>query len=97
MQNICEERGPSKDQLQRQLNIPWSTATQKRIPDTNIRRDGDRQKARSPSRHRIDRRSEVSGEAWQQWIRKVWVVEDVEDLSAQLQPQLFRDFRIFED
>ena len=73
-----------KNQLQRQLNISWSTTAHEWIADTDVRRDGDRKKTRSPPGDGIDRRSHVSGEAWQQRIGKVWMIEDVEDFSSQL-------------
>src|SRR5690348_4313908 len=53
----------SEDQLQRELNIPRAAATEKRIPDTDVRRDGDRQETFPDARVRIDRRCNVGGEA----------------------------------
>src|SRR6185503_792342 len=86
-----------ENQLQCQLNVPWSATTHERIPDADVGCDGDWEKTGASTCYRIDRRSHVGGEARQQGIRKVWVVEDVEDLGSQLQPQLLRDVSVFED
>ena len=87
----------SEDQLHRKLKVAWSTTTHERVADADVWRDGDRQKPCPSPSHRIDRRCHVSREAREQRIRKVWVIEDVEDFSSQLQPQFLSQLSVLED
>jgi len=44
----------SENQLQRELNVPWSTAAEEWVADADVGRHSDREKARATSSHRID-------------------------------------------
>src|SRR5215813_1029565 len=88
---------PSKNQLHCQLNIPWSTTAQKRIADANVRCNGNRKKASASTGRRIYRGSHISCKTRQQWIGKVWMIEEIEDFGAQLYPKLLSDVSIFEN
>src|SRR5262249_51369422 len=85
LKTFLEGKNLSEDQLQRQLNISWSTTAHERIADADVWCDGDREKPGSSSRYRIDRRSHVGRESRQQGIREVRMIEDIEDFSTQLE------------
>src|SRR5690349_4278201 len=87
----------SENKLHRELNITWAATAEERIADAHVGCDGDREKARAAAGHGIDRRSHVGGKTRQQRIREVWMVEDVEDFGAQLQPQFLRQLGVLED
>ena len=87
----------SEDQLHRELNISWPATAHEWIADADVWCDGDRQEACSATSCRIHRSSHVSGKSRQQWIRKIRMIEDVEDLRSQLNPKLLIDLSVFED
>ena len=81
----------SEDQLYRQLDVARTAAAEKRISDTNVR--GSRLLAESRFRGPVTGSTlEVMSAAklGNSGFEKVWVIEDVEDLSAQLNFHTFQ-------
>jgi hypothetical protein len=84
-------------QSHRKLNIPRSSPTQKRIPDSDIGRNRDRQKPDSPPGYRIDSvETRIHRKSRQQRRREVRVIQDVEHLSSNLQLNLLAERRSLE-
>ena len=95
--SVADLRALSENQPCGELNVAWATAPEKRIADADVGRDRNRQKAGAASGYRIDAGSKVRSETRQQRIGKIRVVENVEDLGAQLNLHMFGDGRVFED